>query len=73
MNELELLVLRSSTTAEDYIITFSNIIDDLDMVKSSLLLAYWVQSFIKGIINPLHTSIVYKVRDILTSGSHKII
>ena len=52
MSELESLVLAGSNIVEDYIATFSDIIDCLGITKFSLLLAYQVQFFIKGIIDP---------------------
>ena len=36
MNELETLLLSSQTSAEDYIASFSDIIDRLEMAKSAL-------------------------------------
>ena len=40
MSKLELLVLASSTAAEEYITIFSDIIDHFNIAKSSLLLAH---------------------------------
>ena len=70
MNKLESLVLTNNTTIEEYITTFLDIMDHLDIAKSSLLLTYQVRSFKKRIINPLYAPVVYKVRDMLIDSSN---
>jgi len=73
MNDLETLVLSENGTAEDYIALFTDIMERLDMAKSSLLPAHQVRSFIKDIIDPLYLPVVSKVRDMLTDGSKVMI
>ena len=66
MNELESLILSSQTSAADYITSFSDIMDRLEMAQSVLALAQQIRSFIKGIVDSNYQPVVKKVRDILT-------
>ena len=61
MNELESLVLTNNTTTEENITTFSDVIDYLNMNKSSLIITYQVRLFINKIINLLCTPVTCKV------------
>ena len=69
INKIKLWVFISNTTIEEYTLTFSSIIYYIDIVKSFLLLAHEVGSFIKDIIDLLYTPVVCKVRNILTNSS----
>ena len=69
MSKLELLILSSQISVKDYITSFSDIMERLEIAQLVLARAHQIRLFIKGIIDPSYQLLVNKVRDMLIDGS----